>query len=148
MSEAIFVESWIQAEQLVYLKLIEATGTQDKKSAFLGYKPANMVNVWSLHTGPSGNNEQTTWVPAKGTIHVHARIEATFANRADAQRFIMRCVRVMPIKDGIVQAFRIRLGGFPEPVPGAMELGNENKSFLVYDVVIGCELVWNTGGVD
>jgi len=147
MSEIIFEDSWATAEETVYLRLIAATQSQDKKNAFLGYLPA-MINVWSLSTGPGGGNEQTTWTPTKGTVHVHADIMGVYANRKDAQRFVMACAKIMPISnDGNVTHFRIRIGGWPEPQSDVIELGNEKKRVLVWSVRIGCELVWATGGV-
>lgn len=146
MSNAAFAASWNEAEQTVYTELLAATGSTDGKNAFRGYMPL-MLDVWSLNTGTSGNNEQTTWAPSKASIHVNAEIVGRFSSRADAMAFVMRCASVMPITKGSVQSFRIRLGGWPRPEPDIVELGNEARKVLVFTVVIGCELVWNTGGI-
>jgi len=146
MSEATFVQSWRTAESTVYAKLLQATGTVDKKTAFLGYLP-QQVGVWAFLTGPGGGNEQTLWTPNLVTIHIHAEIQGIFANRAEAQDFTMRVARILPIlNQDTVQCFRIRMGGFPQPKAQPMDLGNENKRFLVWEILILCELVWNTGG--
>ena len=142
MSIATVSGSWAEAEMTVYLKLLTATGHTDKKNAFLGYMPP-MLNAWVFSTGPGGGNEQTTWPPTKTSFHIQASIIGHFTERTAAQAFVMKVAYILPIlNEDRVQCFRIRIGGFPEPMPEIRSVGNENRQFLVHTVEIGCELVF------
>jgi hypothetical protein len=149
MDEARFDTSWSRAEAAVYAHLVDVTGAVDRKSAFLGYLP-EMVNVWALNTGKSGN-EQTLWSPDIVSVHLQAELVGQFAERARAQSWGMQIVRALPFKnlgteEGNVQSFRIRQGGFQEPQLDFVELPNEKGRIPVFSLVIGCELVFSTGG--
>lgn len=142
----IFETSWAEAEQTVYQHLLTATNSQDRKNAFLGYLPA-MVNVWSLNTGGSRNNEQTLWATDIVSIHFPGQIIGQFASREAAQQFGMQVIKALPLlNSGGVQNFRVAQGGSPEIKPAVVEVGNEGKKFLVFAVVIGCDFVFSTGG--
>jgi len=82
------------------------------------------------------------------SVHVAATIRGMYAARADAQKFTMQCVRAMYACAGKsnVQVFRVRQGGFPEPQPVLVEMGNEKGQFRAFDVTLQCELVFSTGG--
>jgi len=142
-----FDASWSEAEAAVFRKLCAAANSDPEKNAFLGYLPP-MVNVWSLTTGPDGGNAQTLWTPSVVSVHIQATIEGVFADRAKAQAFVMACVRSMHAMGGAdgVQAFRVRQGGFPEPKPERIQVANSDRYHLVWRVMIGCELVFSTGG--
>lgn len=146
MSEEAFAQSWTQAEQTVYARLLKATGTEDKKTAFLGYLPA-MADIWAFNTGPGGGSEQTLWSPSIVSVHLKASIRGVFRRREDALTFVMRVVRAQPMESvENVQCFRIRRDGFPEPKGEPMAFGNEKQLYLVFTVDIGCEIVFKTGG--
>ena len=141
-----FETSWAEAEQTVYQHLLTATNSQDRKNAFLGYLPA-MVNVWSLTTGGSRNNEQTLWSTDIVSIHFPGQIIGQFASREAAQQFGMQVIKALPLlNSGGVQNFRVAQGGSPEIKPDVVEVGNEGKKFLVFAVSIGCDFVFSTGG--
>lgn len=147
MSEVIeFASSWALAEQTVYRRMLAATASQDKKSAFLGYLPPYMVNVWAFNTGPDGGNAQTLWTDIIVSVHVQASLVCRFIERSAAQTWVMNCVGAMAGCAGLrnVQAFRVRLGGFPRPEVDVIEQPNSEKKIAVFQAEIGCELVFNT----
>lgn len=148
MSRATFEASWATAEAAVFAILLAGTASTEKKTAFRGYLPA-MLDVWSLTTGPGGGNEQSTWAPTKASVHILGAIRGVFGDRERAMQFVMQCARVLPIANhGNVQTFRIRIGGWPEVMAEPYDLANERQRVLAFTVNIGCELVFNTGGVD
>lgn len=142
-----FVNAWHEAEQIVYSHLLEATGSTDKKNAFLGFLPS-MVNIWTLNTGGSSSNEQTLWAPDIVTIAFPAEIFGQFADRREAQGFAMRIIKALPLEnERNVHVFRIAVGGAPQVGPDVIPAGNEgSKKFLVHTVTIHCDFVFSTGG--
>lgn len=141
-----FESSWGDAEKTVFQKLCAATHSTEGQQAYRGYLPPR-INVWALHTGGQGGNEQTTWSPNVVSVHLGARIEASFAKREHALIFGMQVVKALPIlNEGNVQNFRIRQGGFPEPTLNYVPLANHDKDVAAFEMKIDCELVFSTGG--
>lgn len=141
-----FETSWAEAEMIVFNAICKATGTTEGKQAFRGFVPA-MVNVWGLYTGGQGGNEQTGWSPDIVSVHFGAKIEAVFTQRENLLMFTMQVIKALPIANvGKVQCFRIRQGGYSEPVPDLIPLANSDQKATVWTISLGCELVFNTGG--
>lgn len=148
MSAITFEESWETAEKAVFEHLIRATGSKNEESAFLGYLPP-MVPCWALNTGRS-ENEQTLWSPDVVSVHLNAALEFESGVRSDCLRWGMQIVKALTFSNiddgGNVQSFRIRQGGFGKPEPNEVILANGEDKVLVFSLMIGCELVFSTGG--
>ena len=141
-----FENSWVDAENTVFLALCKATKSVEGQQAYRGYLPPR-INVWALFTGGQGGNEQTSWTPDIVSLHFGARIETAFVKREHALIFSMQVLKALPIlNSGNVQCFRVRMGGYPEPTPDFIPLANEDKKIPAWLMTINCELVFNTGG--
>ncbi len=79
------VSGWTDAEQTVYTKLINATGSEDGVNSFLGEAPTEMVNVWSLDTG--GGPADIANGNCYGSEDYNATIQGVFTSREGAQVF-------------------------------------------------------------
>jgi len=141
-----FDKAWIEAENIVFTELCRATKSTEGQQAYRGFLPPR-TNVWALFTGGQGGNEQTSWSPDVVSLHFGGRIEAVFSKREYALAFAMQIIKALPIlnKDN-VQCFRVKTGGFPEPVADYIPLANEDNKVLGWVMTIGCELVFSTGG--
>jgi hypothetical protein len=137
-------ESWKSAERLVYEKILTATASVDKRNAFLGFLPP-APNVWMFKTG-GGDDVRNTWDLQPRELHMNAELAGQFTERTAAQAWAMKAISALPIKEGIVQCFRLRLGGLPNPVPEVVPIGNENQQAFLWVITLGCEIVFNTDG--
>jgi hypothetical protein len=146
-----FEESWTVAERAVFDKLCQATGTVDRKSAFLGYMP-DMANVWAFNSGGAGGNEQTLWSTDITTMHMQASAIGRFVSRDACQRWAMSIVKAQPWSNttdttpGNVAHARIRTGGLGEPTLTPLAIPGESRVALLFVLELGMEIVFNTGG--
>lgn len=134
---------WAQAEDAVFKRLCEATGTEPKKNAFQGFLPP-VANVWALKVG-GGGDVRNTWTAPIYELHMDSDIEALFLERAPAQKFALKILQALPIlRVENVQCFRLRLGGQPDIKFKDVQLANEQSERYVWTVSLGCEIVFNT----
>lgn len=137
--------SWTEAEETVFQALALATGAIPQQTAFKGDLPP-VVNAWALYSGGIGGNEQALWTTNLSVMHFQARLLGRFAELQLAQEFVMKVIAATPITSGgNVACFRIRVGGLGEPRPVEVQL-NERVTGTVFEVEIGCELVFTTNG--
>lgn len=132
------------AENCVFKYLCEATGSELKKNAFIGYLPP-VGNVWALKIG-GGGDVRNTWTAPITELRMDAEIEAIVLSRERAQLFIMKILQALPLmRRDNVQMFRLRQGGMPDiRFRDDIVMPNENEKRFVWSVSIGCEIVFNT----
>ena len=136
--------------------LCKATNATEKENAFKGYLPP-LLNVWALFTGGDGGDVRTTWTPDIVSLHLNARIEAQFNERAKAQEFTMQIVKACATLSGVdkVQDFRVAEGGIPEPEHAFLPVANEGTEgggddttdVLVWVIDMQFDFVFSTGGL-
>lgn len=134
---------WGQAEDAVFKRLCEATGTEPKKNAFIGFLPP-LPNVWALKIG-GGGDVRNTWTAPITELRMDADIEALALERVVAQKFALKLLAALPIsRIENVQCFRLRAGGQADIKYREITLANEQTERYVWTVTIGCEIVFNT----
>jgi hypothetical protein len=133
---------WGQAETAVFQRLCDATGSEPKKTAFLGFLPP-APNVWALKVG-GGGDVRNTWTAPITELRMDADIEAIFMEREPAQKFALKILQALPItRIENVQCFRLRTGGQPDIKFKEVPLAND-QTVVVWSVTIGLEIVFNT----
>ena len=136
-------DPWGVAETAVFKLLCEGTGTEAKRTAFLGFIPPS-PNVWALKVG-GGDDVRNTWTAPITELHMAADIEGVFLERADARKFALKVLALLPLKRmDNVQVFRLRSGGMPDVKITEMTFANETAVRYAWSVSIGCEIVFNT----
>lgn len=136
-------EAWLQAEKTVYDKLTEATGTRDGQTAFTGYLPPNLLNIWMLKTG--GGNAEMTWNGCYNSLRFNALIDSRWIKREDGLRFAGNLMAMLSTTKnlyhtGNVQWFRLLT--FPDPTPDQVLDGTTPR--LCWAITTQAEMVFNT----
>lgn len=145
-----FNSSWSTAESAIARAVADATGTTLGQSLFLGYLPP-LFNVVALYTGGT-QSEEVLWAPDITSVHMLADVEMRFLDRAKTQETAMRLLRLTPWSNtagdepGNVATFRVRSGGFAQPVVQFLQLANEEREVATWFLKIGMEFVFITGG--
>lgn len=133
--------SWAIAERTAFEKMLEVTGSEDGKHAFIGFLPA-VPDVWTFASGGGTKGVESMWVEEKQSIWTEGTLEGQFTNRAAAQAFATQIVlKAQPLTAGNVCLFRVQ--GFPPITFELVDLANREKPVGLWIVRIKFDLVFS-----
>ncbi len=140
-----FETSWEEAEAAMHKHLIDATGTEDNKSAFLGRNPG-VLNAWHLEPSNTPYNQPFSCkdVPA---MAMQYRVVGVFTKRENCLRLAMQLAAGLPVKgDGESNISILRVAEIGNVEYDVIQPTNEAKPVGYWQIGILLDLAFSTGG--
>jgi len=142
-----FEKAWYEAEQRAFEKLVEAAGSEEGRSAFLGRNPG-ILNAWHFESKPVTDiGESVLLARDLPSLGVPYRALGVFLKREDCQSWAMRIIKGLPlIKDNDSNIALFRVNELNQIKHSTAEVANEKAAVNVWEMEIGFDLVFATGG--
>jgi hypothetical protein len=144
----VFNTSLTDAEQAAFDILMDATQTEQDKTAYLGYEP-EIINTWYFEATFTALPEVSFYYANVDSTVVKCRARCTYFNRADCQKWFMAIMAKLPKKEEDESNIKIfRLSQDFEIKTGIITLKNEKNDVRIFSKEIEFDLEFLTGGKD
>ena len=136
------LDAWTEAEQTAMRILLEATGFELGRNAFLG-EIDDIMNSFCLVSDAVQTGGEVLYSPRTAGLCIPYTATGMFDSRRGAQRFVMSVVRALPVRGvGNVDQLRLSNTGIGALNLELVEVRNEPNPRLAYRVSLNFDLVF------
>ena len=135
------LDAWTEAENAALDYLCEVTGHKVGVNAFLGQMDV-VCNSFCLYNQPVSKGGRVFYAPSQPSFVLPYRATATFDNRRDLQRWMMKVVRGLPLLNrGSIAQLRLDEQAFGTLRTVSLLFLGESEERLAYQLDANFDLV-------
>ena len=135
------LDAWTEAENAMLGYLCEATGHEVGRNAFLGQMDV-VCNSFCVYNLPVSKGGRVFYAPGQPSFVIPYRATATFDNRRDLQRWMMKVVRALPLLNrGCIAQLRLDEQAFGTLRTAMLQFLGEDAERLAYQLDANFDLV-------
>lgn len=136
-----FIDAWTEAENTAMDYLCEVTRHTVGQNAFLGQMDV-VCNSFCFYNLPVSKGGRVFYAPSQPSFVIPYRATATFDNRRDLQRWMMKVVRGLPLLNrGCIAQLRLDEQAFGTLKTVMLQFLGEDTERLAYQLDANFDLV-------